>query len=132
MSYLFILPKESEDLKINKSETKIEAYGGAPVKTKGLATLTGICRNQIRNIEFIISEEGTVPILGLGTCSDLNLVKKVNTMEKISKTVVSREEFLKENKNSFEGLGEFIKNFHIGLKENVTPVVKPARRIPLH
>lgn len=126
-----VLPNETFQLlghtNLEKIEAKIQAYGGATLETVGKAKFKCIIRNQAKELEFAIVKNGTTPILGLETCVELNLIKRIDTLSQNS----NKEKFLKENADLFEGVGTFVTNFNIELKEGNNPVAKPARRIPL-
>ena len=64
-------------------------------------------------------------ILGLATSESLNLIKH------ISAVIVSDEQFLSEFSDCFGEIGTPKNTHHIGIKDNVTPVVTPVRKIPL-
>ena len=67
----------------------------------------------------------SVSILGLATSESLNLVKH------ISAVIVSDEQFLSEFSDCFGEIGTPENTHHIGIKDNVTPMVTPVRKIPL-
>ena len=82
-------------------------------------------------------------ILGLPTCTDLNLVI-LNfgiTTEKASKPSptpkpvcdpdpVAKDELLRKYGDCFQGIGCFQGEFHITVDPTVPPVVHPPRRVP--
>lgn len=73
----------------------------------------------------------STPILGLEGCVKLNLIKKVEKIDSIEfKNNLSKEEFIRLNKDVFEGVGKFDKKFEIKVKEGVLPVVKSGRILP--
>lgn len=67
-------------------------------------------------------------ILGLKTCIDLELIKKVESID--SDNHFSLNLLLKKYDYLFKGVGCFDKEYHIELKENYKPVVVPPRKIP--
>lgn len=66
-----------------------------------------------------------IPLLGLKTIQELDLIKidelKVNN---------SKEKFIKNNIEIFEGVGKFPYKYKIELKANVEPVINACRRVP--
>jgi len=55
-------------------------------------------------------------------------VEKINTIK--FNNNLSKEEFIRLNKDVFEGVGKFDKKFEIKVKEVILPVVKSGRRLP--
>ena len=67
----------------------------------------------------------SLSILGLAISESLNLVKH------ISAVIVSDEQFLSEFLYCSGEIGTLKHTHHIGIKDNVTPVLTPVRKIPL-
>lgn len=78
---------------------------------------------------FIVVDDACEPIMSLETCERFGLVKRadVNSIACLSQT---REEFLRSNRDVFEGLGKFPGTFAINMKENAKPVLHYKKRIP--
>ena len=66
-----------------------------------------------------------MPILGLATSESLNLIKRMSTVN------VTNEQFLAKFFYCFGEIGTLKDTYHIEIMDNVTPVVTPARKIPL-
>ena len=66
-----------------------------------------------------------MPILGLATSESLNLIKRISAVN------VSDGELLFEFSDCFGEIETLKNTHHIGIKDNVTPVVTPVRKIPL-
>ena len=64
-------------------------------------------------------------ILGLATSESLNLVKHIFAV------ILSDEQFLSEFSDCFGEIGTLKNTHYIGIKDSVTPVVTPVRKIPL-
>ena len=76
---------------------------------------------------FIVSSD-TTPIIGLNTSEKLNLIQrvfKVNRCETFNPDQIPKEYF-----NCFGEVGILKTAYHIELKDGVTPVVVPPRKIP--
>ena len=70
-----------------------------------------------------------MPILGLKSCLDLNLISRLYSLNLNSKTATS-EEILDSYSDVFEGLGCIPTEYKIRLDKNAKPVVNPPRKIP--
>lgn len=124
--------KYLKNIRLDKFEKSLQAYGGNELEVIGKITLICFFKNEISNQEFLVINSDSVPIFGLPGCIDLNLIKRIDN---ISSSNIDYEtlkaNFLKENADLFEGLGCFVKNYNIELKDGTTGSIKPARRIPL-
>lgn len=82
---------------------------------------------------FIVDLENSVPILGLKTCIDLDLIKRVDNVDKtvcIKKFSEELNCLLKKNEFIFQGIGCLKKPYKIELKDGAIPKVHPIRKIP--
>lgn len=79
-----------------------------------------------RMAEFIVVDDAFEPILGLDTSIEFGLVKRIDLVT-CSK---SKEVFVKENSDVFNGLGKIPEKITIHLKENSKPVVHYRKRFP--
>nr|XP_022905321.1 uncharacterized protein LOC111417321 [Onthophagus taurus] len=89
-------------------ETKVilEAYGGTRLKPEGKIKLNCAHKSEKIDLEFLV----------------------INRDNKYCHT---KEKFIQENIDVFEGLGTFNDLCKINLKANSVPVAKPCRRVPL-
>ena len=106
-----------------KCRTKLMSYGGHNLSVKGQVTYTAEYKQKYYPIEFVVVEEKAPALLGLETCIELGLVKRVNQVEK-------EESVLDEFKDVFQGLGRLKQKHSIRLKPECEPVIHPARRVP--
>ena len=67
----------------------------------------------------------SVPILGLSTSESLNLTKRISAVS------ISDEQFLSEFSDCFGEIRTLKNTHYIKIKDNVTPVVTPVRKVPL-
>ena len=77
------------------------------------------------DVSFIVVDSKSVPVLGLATSESLNLIKRISAVN------VSDEQFLSEFSYCFREIGTLKNTHHLQIKDNVTPVVTPVRKIPL-
>ncbi|XP_018359748.1 PREDICTED: uncharacterized protein K02A2.6-like [Trachymyrmex cornetzi] len=117
----------SMNTKLEKTNIILEAYGGQKFKPSGKVRLRCKAKGCVRIQEFIIVRNERVPLLGLKSCIELGLLKKVVTV----KVIEGKDEFIKKNEDLFSGIGTFQEKCKISLKQDCCPVVRPPRRIPL-
>ena len=58
------------------------SYGGHNLSVKGQVTYTAEYKQKYYPIEFVVVKEKAPALLGLETCIELGLVKRVNQVEK--------------------------------------------------
>ena len=77
-------------------------------------------------MKFYVVTVDSQPILGVGDCEKLGLVKRLDVIEtgQLTKSIIKDR-----YKNVFTGLGR-IGRYHITLRESNTSVVNPPRRVP--
>ncbi|XP_046856095.1 uncharacterized protein K02A2.6-like [Xenia sp. Carnegie-2017] len=110
---------------IEKTNTTLTAYNGMNIPVVGKCTLDIQHNNQTHAIPFVVANTTSPPLIGLQTSIDLNLIKRVWTIN--AKT----PNFIQEYKDVFGELGCLKGEHHISIDPNVTPVVHPPRKIPL-
>ena len=94
---------------------------------KPVGTCTLMCKGKVSSpVTFYVVAIAVQPILGLTDCIRLGLIQRVHTLQvpDMSKSTI-RVEFA----DVFRGLGNLGK-YHITLKDQVNPVIHPARRVP--
>ncbi|KAI5725802.1 hypothetical protein M8J77_020328 [Diaphorina citri] len=66
---------------LKKSSVKLEAYGGHHIFPKGSISVLLETKDRIVQADFLVVDlNSSVPILGLNSCVDLDLIKKVNVL----------------------------------------------------
>ncbi|XP_046864316.1 uncharacterized protein K02A2.6-like [Xenia sp. Carnegie-2017] len=110
---------------IEKTNTTLTAYNGMNIPVVGKCTLNIQHNNQTHAIPFVVANTTSLPLIGLQTSIDLNLIKRVWTVN--AKT----PNFIQEYKDVFGELGCLKGEHHISIDPNVTPVVHPPRKIPI-
>ncbi|KFM78222.1 Retrovirus-related Pol polyprotein from transposon 17.6, partial [Stegodyphus mimosarum] len=109
---------------IQKSEIKrLVTFSGNKMDTLGKVVLN--CQYGKNNfvVEFQVIDKEEPSTLGLKSCLQLGLIQKVMS--------VNTEDLLEEYKDVFEGLGCLNGEYKIQLKQDVTPVIHPPRKIPI-
>ena len=108
----------------------IITYDGSRVKAEGTITLKCNIAGKIQCLQFYVVKYNAQPILGLKTCIELNLIKRVNELQ-INSKLNSKEMIINEFKTVFEGLGKFPgPPCKLTLNEDAVAKVFPPRRIP--
>lgn len=83
--------------------------------------------------EFIVVSNENEPILGLNTCREWKLIKRmdIDTVDIISCTSGGKQKFVEQNWDLFHGTGKFPGKFSIHLKTDSKPILHYKKRIPL-
>ena len=112
-------PKQSRHCK-----AKLKVYDGRRITPSGKVSLTCEYRGKFTVMDFILVEQDLPSILGLKSCLDLGLIKRIYRLEE--------ENLESEYADVFEGLGEITGVQHkIQIDPNTTPVVHPPCRVPV-
>ena len=103
----------------------LSAYGGSVIKPVGTCTLK--CKGKISSaVTFYVVSIAVQPILGLTDCIRLGLIQRVHTLQVLD---MSKDTIKVEFADVCRGLSNLGK-YCITLKDDVQPVVHPARRVP--
>uniref|UniRef100_H3AAN9 Uncharacterized protein n=1 Tax=Latimeria chalumnae TaxID=7897 RepID=H3AAN9_LATCH len=73
---------------LNKTKTKILAYSGHKINSCGRATLACQYKEKYKLIDFEILDQNVPSVLGLSTCVELNLLKRIHTVQQLKETVL--------------------------------------------
>jgi hypothetical protein len=119
---------------IEKSEVRIETFGGFLIEPLGVVWVDCQAHGnmQIKGKFLVVNDMVThgkskkkiEAILGSELCEKLNLVKRVQTLR-------NEDQFINNNIDVFTGLGLFPEKCKLVLKDNVSPIINTARRVPL-
>ncbi|XP_038139714.1 uncharacterized protein LOC119782701 [Cyprinodon tularosa] len=115
--------------KIHPIKTKVTGYTGERIPVKGGCIATFQHKGQQIQAQLLIVDANVQPILGLKTCTKLNLVKRVFVVTSPG-TVNDHDSLMEEYKDCFEGLGCLPGEHKICVDKSVSPVVHPCRKIP--
>lgn len=115
---------------ISKTNVVLKSYTGSNLDVLGVCKL--LCyknNNSSYKLEFFVVKSNSLAILGLPSCKNLNLVMKVEAIDKYldknSNTLV------KEFSDLFSGVGCLPEPYCIQLEDNAKPVVHATRRVPV-
>lgn len=114
---------------IQESNNQLFAYNNCKIETFGKINLICIdCDTQLKKIvSFEIVGDEFQPILSRDACVELNLLNRTNIFH-IS--MDSKEKFIEQNLDVFDGIGTIPGECSIMLKENSVPTLKYKKRIP--
>lgn len=125
--------------KMNKSNTKLVSYSGHKIKVMGKNMLPVSHKGNYNPTEFQVIDQPVTPVLGLQTCLDLDIFKRVNTVESQMVESLSHdnqkgqdevEEILKKYEEVFNATGCLERVYQIKIDHSVTPVIHPPRKVP--
>ncbi|KAK3930828.1 hypothetical protein KUF71_024185 [Frankliniella fusca] len=88
-----IMPKKVLDkifdnnYKVRPTSIILEAFGGNLLRPMGTITLENCCLNDISlNLDFVVADVESVPLLSLNACEDFGLIKRINSNNRITST----------------------------------------------
>ena len=120
-----ILKKFDPELYLCPVNIKLSAYNNFKIPVLGGCSLTLKHKKDSFDVSFIVVNSKSVLILGLATSENLNLIKRISAIN------VSDEQFLSVFSDCFGEIGTLKNIPYIEIKDNVTPVVTPVRKISL-
>ena len=119
---------------IKKCKTKLFAYNKEQIAFKGKVHLLSEYKGKYYLLDFKVVDIDSQALLGLNTCKELNLVKRIMVLNKegqeASPNEVSQaDKLIEEYDDLFNGLGNLSKH-HIVVDKAVPPIVHPPRKVP--
>ena len=125
--------------RMRKSKTRLVSYTGHKIPVMGKTTPQVKLRGKFHPVEFQNIEHPATPVIGLQTCHELNLVKRVSSVDTQGDENLSSDtrcnqgvdEILKKYEDVFDGIGCLKVTYQIKIDPTVSPVVHPPRKIPL-
>ena len=133
-------------MNLTPSNTVITAYGGHSISHFGTCVLSLSHEDHCKPYVFHVVDTVGPTILGLPTCTDLNLItlnysittqvepESLSTRPSSSRegesSTAAKDILVKQYGDCFKGIGCFQGDFHITLDPSVPPVVHPPRRVP--
>lgn len=125
--------------KVKNKKVNLRTYGDKPIPTKGVCRVTLPSKDQKVNVLFVLVEGNWQAILGLKTCDQLGLIKrvhvidtdKVETAPQNTAATTSRPKHTVWVKNVFKDIGRLPGKYKIRLKKNAEPDIHQARTVPV-
>ena len=112
-----------------KKGSKLLSYSGHEIKTLGKSDVAVDYKGRYHVIEFQVVDVDVIPVLGLQTATDLQLIQRLYTVAS-SGTQFTKPEILSTYADQFRSIGALLGGYEIKTDESATPVVHPPRRIP--
>ena len=110
---------------LHKTSTRLTAYNNEPIKVQGRCLLNIKHKSRIHPTLFIVADTKSQPVIGLKTCTKLNLIKRINEIKDIF------PDFVSEFSDCFGEVGTVNKPYHIYLDPDVPPVIDACRKVPI-
>ena len=109
--------------KLHKSTVKLSAYNGSAIPVVGKSVLNLNHKGRSYPVLFIIVDIEATPILGLTTCSHLNLIKRIMHVDKDMHEIMTQQ-----FQDCFGEIGKLPGVHHITIDPTV---VHPPRKLPI-
>ena len=105
-------------------KTLVTNYCGSEVPVTGMVTIPCFYKEKVYRLDFTLVNIKAVPVLSLGTCLALGLVKRLDEIKKQS--------IMDQYPSVFEPTVGKLKGvkYRIRVNENISPVVNAPRRVP--
>ena len=81
-------------------------------------------------LDVHVVSSDAIPVLGLPSCIEMNLIQRVHNIETSTNTEENAEELLKEYEHLFDGIGTLPGEYKIEIDDHASPTIHPPRRIP--
>ena len=116
--------------RIKPTSTKLSAYNGSSIPVHGKCIVPIQYKGQKHHLLFIVVASPTTPILGLATSERLNLIKRVYKITDTNIEAAYSSNISDEYADCFGEIGTLKSTYHMTLKDDVSPVVVPHRKVP--
>ena len=116
----------SQPATLRHASSVLTAYGNIQLRPLGVASLTLEHAGQRWPADFFVVDVSAPTIVGLPTCTALDVVRRIDAA-----VTSSTPPLLDEYADVFEGLGEMPGQYHIELDESVSPVIHAPRKVPI-
>ena len=99
------------------------------MKTLGKSHVAVEYKGKYHVIEFQVVDADVIPVLGLQTATDLQLIQRLYTVAS-SGTQETKPAILSTYAEQFRGIGTLPGEYEIKIDTSATPVIHPPKRIP--
>ncbi|CAC5370009.1 unnamed protein product [Mytilus coruscus] len=103
---------------LSKPDSRLKSFSGHNIECDCRITLPVTLKNQKHEVEFFVANTTSQSVLGAATCSEVGLIKRVNTLKA-------------KYSDLFTGLGCLPGIHKIHVDDSSTPVVHPPRKVPV-
>lgn len=121
-----LVQRQGKKHMIKPTNVKLSTYTGNKIAVKGKCNWKVKYKKKSFVLEFIVVKSEAKPILGIQTCEEMGLIKRVMTLNKDGEINI-----LKEYADVFEGIGCLDGEHTIRIDNSVTPTVHPPRKVPV-
>jgi hypothetical protein len=115
---------------LTKTNTRLLSYSGNVMHVEGEVVLDTYYKGHKFSIQYyVVDHPAAQPILGLKSCEQLNLIRRVEEMRTCP---ITEEDIFEQYEDLFatKNIGCLPKIHHIEIDENVMPVVHAPRQVP--
>ncbi|XP_077522668.1 uncharacterized protein LOC144133441 [Amblyomma americanum] len=123
----FSIYRKLKTAELNPTSSVLRAYNGGIITNFGTTVQKITVGDAATTVKFYVVKNGRRAILGLHACEALGLVQR--TVDTVNTS--AEYEAIKHFRHVFEGLGCLKQPYSMVLQPDATPVVQPARRVPL-
>ena len=117
--------------KLKTTSTNLPAYNGSTIPVHGKCIIPITHKGQRHHLLFIILASNTTPIIGLASSERLNLIKRVyKVTESTTEESFSSSKIPDDYPECFDEISTLISTYHMEIKDDVSPVVVPPRKVP--
>ena len=110
---------------LTETNVKLSAYNGESIPAVGQCELNLKNKNENYQVTFIVTDSKSPPLLGLQTCQQLNIIKRIWAVN------TSEPNLMEQYEDVFGEIGCLQGEHHISINSDVKPVIHPPRKIPI-
>ncbi|XP_070384992.1 uncharacterized protein [Dermacentor albipictus] len=111
---------------LKPSSAVLRSYGGGVIKHDGVIRAELALGDRCAVLDFFVVSKGHQAILGLQASENLGLVSRIHAVSRNSS-----EEVARNFRHLFTGTGRVERVYRMVLRDDATPIVQAARRVPL-